>query len=56
MQPFDPDFCPVDIEKIDSVSVATISLKSVFEPLRDPQDGIPSASGSLITLNLSELD
>ena len=55
MQPFDPDFCPVVIEKNDSISVETMSLKSIFDPLYDSHNA-PSASGSLITLNIDEMN
>ena len=34
LQHFDPDFCPVDIEKFDSSSLSTFSIKTVLDPLQ----------------------
>ena len=51
MQSFDPKFCPVAIEKIDSIPTETMSFKSIFDPPYYGQhDALPpNTSGSAST-------
>ena len=57
-QPFDPDFCPVDIEKFDSHSLSAMSMKTVLDPLQwSTNVDVPSTSnsyGSVIILDFCD--